>query len=60
MKRPSAQASRKLTAEEKADVQNFRGFGASWQRIAEFFGIDVADLQNQMQEPQWKEPLQAE
>ena len=51
---------RTLSKEEKADVRNARGFQVPWHKIAAHFGMDVDDLKNQMEEPQWKEPRQAE
>lgn len=48
---------RKLTADEKADIRNARGFQVGWPRLAEHFQMPVEELQRQMlEQPQWKTP----
>lgn len=48
---------RQLTADEKADIRNARGFQVPWPRLAEHFGMRAEELQRQMlEQPQWKTP----
>jgi len=48
MERPQQQVSRRLTADEKADIRNARGFQVPWQRLAEHYGIPAEELQRQL------------
>jgi hypothetical protein len=48
-------STRDWSQSEIEDIQNYRGFGVSWQRIASYYGVSIEDVQRAVGEPQWRD-----